>query len=236
MGAQRNFLPVTIPAEAGRRRVHRITCAECHTTNEVSANTHCGSRAVEDLMRVWSRGGWTIGKNPSGDICPQCSSEKRRARRARNETTMPSAEVIHMTSARAVPPNAGVKIEPDKPVEMGRDDRRIIFAKLDEVYLSADQGYSKGWTDKRIAEDLGVPRAWVEGVREEMFGPARDNEDIRALRTELDGLRAALEPTERRCDALLTQAKTASLAVVELRERMDRLAKRLAEVEAHVIP
>lgn len=232
MGAQRHFLPVSVPAEVGRRRVHRIVCAECPTSHEVSANTHCGSRAVEDLMRVWQRGGWTIGKNPSGDLCPACSSEKRKARRARTEPQMPSAEVIPMTSARSVPP----KIEAEPPREMERDDRRIIFSKLDEHYLSADKGYSAGWTDKRIADDLGVPRAWVANVREEMFGPARDNEEIRAVRSELDQLKTAIEPAERRVDALLAQAKAASLTVVELRERTEKLSKRLAEIETHVVP
>lgn len=56
-----------------------------------------------------------------------------------------------------------------------RDDRRIIFAKLNELYIDEHKGYCEGWTDQRVAEDLGVPRAWVEALREENFGPVKSN-------------------------------------------------------------
>lgn len=34
--------------------------------------------------------------------------------------------------------------------------------------------------DGKVANDLGVPRAWVTGIRDEMFGPEGSNEQIRA--------------------------------------------------------
>lgn len=231
MGAHRMFAPITVPAEAGRRRVHRIICSECKASHDVSANTYGGSRNIEDLLRVFARGGWEVGKSSSADLCPSCSAEKRKAKRTRPDAPKHTAEVIQMSSVTkpAAP-------EPEPPVEMGRDDRRIIFAKLDEVYLSAEVGYSAGWTDKRIAADLGVPRGWVEAVRDEMFGPARDNEDIRALRADFGAMQAEIAPLAQRVDTLLAQAKTASVELIELRNRCERLAKRIAEIEAHVIP
>lgn len=78
-------------------------------------------------------------------------------------------------------------IEP--PKEMTREDRRIIFAQLNEIYIGEDKGYSAGWTDQRVATHLGVPRAWVASIRDENFGPLRENETSTALRGELDKLR-----------------------------------------------
>lgn len=62
-----------------------------------------------------------------------------------------------------------VKAEP--PLEIGADDRRLIFGKLNEVYIDQDRGYSNGWSDERVATDMGVARAWVAKVRDEFFGP-----------------------------------------------------------------
>ena len=64
------------------------------------------------------------------------------------------------------------------PRQMSREDRRIIFEKLNEVYVDEKSGYSSPWTDEKVSVDLGVPRAWVSNVREEMFGPVGSNSDI----------------------------------------------------------
>jgi len=61
----------------------------------------------------------------------------------------------------------------EKPRDMTRDDRRIVFDKINGVY---DGGhYIAPWTDAAVAKDLGVPRDWVAKVREEFFGPAGSN-------------------------------------------------------------
>lgn len=60
-----------------------------------------------------------------------------------------------------------VLVEP--PREMSREDRRLVFAKIDEHYL--DNSYEKDWNDRRVATDLGVPLAWVQDIRDVNFGP-----------------------------------------------------------------
>lgn len=101
-----------------------------------------------------------------------------------------------------------LKAEP--PREMGREDRRIITEKLDEVYGS--DAYRVPWTDAAVAKDLGVPRQWVSTVREQFFGPeggnpllddylrqsaqiaemvARVDADVAALRKTADMIKAA---------------------------------------------
>lgn len=106
------------------------------------------------------------------------------------------------------PPQPVVLLAPvakaDPPREPTKDERRLIFGKLDQVYLDEKRGYEKGWSDARVAEDLGVPRAWVEAIRAMNFGEENASEDARQLveqaraflveaKTALDKLTAGLE-------------------------------------------
>jgi len=76
---------------------------------------------------------------------------------------------------------AGLVARPvvDPPPEMTREHRRLIFAKLHDVYIDEQRGYAEGWGDKKIAVDLGVPEAWVANIRAENFGDVKDNEEVR---------------------------------------------------------
>lgn len=64
------------------------------------------------------------------------------------------------------------------PKQMTREDRRIIFEKLNEVYGDEKSGYLEDWTDKAVANHLGVPFAWVATIRDENFGPVGSNSKI----------------------------------------------------------
>lgn len=67
----------------------------------------------------------------------------------------------------------------EPPEKMTKSDRRTICIKLEKVYIDENIGYSKGWNDEKVALDLGVPRAWVEFLREENFGPNKSEEVTR---------------------------------------------------------
>jgi hypothetical protein len=72
---------------------------------------------------------------------------------------------------------------------------------LNEVYVDNKVGYSKGWTDEKVALDLGVPRVWVKTVREEFFGDEVSNEEIREQIKDAAAMLAqmrAIEPEMRR--------------------------------------
>lgn len=110
-----------------------------------------------------------------------------------------------------------------KPLSFfGRAD--IILSKLVEVYGDEKTGYGDGWTDKRIAEHLGVPRAWVAKLREENFGP-EGNEEIRttvaeaeALLTEIRKIGAAAEPIVAQIKALLTKAEHIDKSLLQIKK------------------
>lgn len=69
------------------------------------------------------------------------------------------------------------------------DERKIINSKLMDVY--GDASYSRGWSDERVAKDLGVPRAWVAEVRDAFFGPDLDEEAAAAETAALKALKYA---------------------------------------------
>ena len=96
---------------------------------------------------------------------------------------------------------------------MSRDDRRLIFAKLEEVYVSETVGYAPGWTDEKVSTDLGTPRAWVETIRDESFRPLKDNAETRKLLSEVESLETQVKAIEAKAVALLRQAQEIRKAV-----------------------
>ena len=106
--------------------------------------------------------GWEIGSRSSGDMCPDCISGKHKKHQ---KEPVKENNVVNFIKA-------------EEPPTMSREDRRLIFAKIDEVYLDENTGYSEGWTDKRVSDDLGVPLAWVSSIRAENFGEERSNSAI----------------------------------------------------------
>ena len=136
-----------------------------------------------------------------------------------------------MTNVHQLSPSAA-----EPPPEMTREDRRIIYAKLNEVYLDETKGYSESWTDKRVAEELGCPRVWVETVRDEMFGPARTNEEIGAVLTEWREVKEQIEAASMVQGNLVAETSRVSALLKDLNERASRIARRIDTIERAVLP
>ena len=152
------------------RRGVKIQCGACGREESVPINTTTGGRSadeIEDQMaaRKFLLRGWLVGKHPRNHRCSSCLAV------AANQKEAEKMKVVPMSTAPIA----------SQPKPMGRDDRRVIFEKLNDVYLDENRGYEAPWTDKTLAEDLGVPMAWVMQVREEMFGPIGVNGEIQKL-------------------------------------------------------
>lgn len=63
------------------------------------------------------------------------------------------------------------KAEPPAAITMA--DRRAIKNHLDSVYVE-DQGYIANHTDASVAAHLNMPLAWIREIREEWFGPEKN--------------------------------------------------------------
>lgn len=186
---RRHFDPVAKRVEGGGlRRFHVLQCRSCPVKLEVSANTYSGSRAHADLMKIFNRNGWKVGRSPQNDVCPECQKRQRRTLVAQpvKEGPMTSVSKPRLVAPTSAAPARKPAAPAAAPLErtLSFDDRRLIIAKLQDHYVDENAGYAPGWTDHKVATDLGVPRKWVEDIREQNFGPAKDNEDIRTLVSE----------------------------------------------------
>jgi len=184
---------------------------------------HCGAAVplpVNDSMRndeaEWQfiarkleTRGWRVGKSRQAHRCPKClKAAKFAGFHHRKPEGLDTANEMHSLASTALATatvghlNGAITM---KVVEntrtLTREDRRIILAKLNEVYIDEKVGYGPGWTDERVATDLGVPRAWVRLLREENFGDEVSNEGIREQLKEAQKLLVqvrAVEPEMRR--------------------------------------
>lgn len=215
------------------RRVAVIACRNCAKIENLSIKTAYGLLPPLAIEKKFSQRGWEIGSNDHWDICPDCIS-KREAKPVLK--IVPKAEKPPVEEVVEVKPELVVKPEP--PRVMQRDDRRIIFEKLNAVYLDEKRGYDNDWSDHKVAIDLGVPRSWVEQVRDEMFGPINTNGDIEEFMkglAELAVYKKQLEEFEHLKPQLeKLRAISQSVNLASMLERINKLEKIEALVKKHI--
>lgn len=212
-----------------------ITCGKCAREEKVpfsGAKAAAWGKAQDDFVaqqasRKFEALGWKVGKNPSQHRCPICIREGRAAQMrflhaAKPSKQTPEKEKEKPVSAKVIDmPPSQPHAEP--PREMTRDDRRIVFAKLQEAYGTETTGYTSGWTDERVATDLGVPLAWVHEMRNDYFGPLGSNPEIDRLVEEAKEWRRELISMVARADQLLLETR-------KLAGRGEYVERRLAEL------
>lgn len=197
-----------------------VKCEHCGTEERMQIN----NKPAEDgwVTKSFQRKGWYVGRDRKHDLCPDC------ARKPVVLTTKPTTP----EEPEPMKPVLAVVKEPtmaaDPPREMGIEDRRIVFEKLNEVYLSKTEGYSNGWTDLRVAQDLGVPTSWVAKVREDFFGPVKTNAEAVALHTaikDMQGTLADMDKSIANAEQLLKSIRERHDMQFQKMEQLTRLAK-----------
>jgi hypothetical protein len=149
---ERLFDRVAVKQNGLKRSGYRLTCFMCDAKTEMVISGTARALPPEFVKNKFSQRGWTVADKKIRDVCPDCTRKNSVERRG---------NVVALSKP-------GVA---DKPREITREDKRLIFGKVDTVYLDEHRGYEKGWSDKRVADDLGVPLAWVRTIRESDFGP-----------------------------------------------------------------
>lgn len=201
-------------------RVHRfevndrgcplVTCSKCGTQT-YSGRSSGGSNHLPDeaIAKFFRNKGWTITTSGKKDLCPACSSPVRKPI-VKEPKVAADPKVIDIK-----PKVTGISELP--PREMTREDRRIVFAKLEEVYLDERTGYEADWNDEKVAKDLNCPRKWVEIIREENFGPAHapESPQIIALREKIESTQGTIieiakqtADFKQRINSMVTEALT----------------------------
>ena len=108
-----------------------------------------------------------------------------------------------------------------KPREMSQKDGLQIIKALLGVYDEVNGRYCDGSTDQTVAQGLGVPRAWVEQIRERDFGPSGKNVEMDRIASELGTLAAAAKKLVDDGMALAAEGERLGVALEAERKRID---------------
>lgn len=230
----------------------RIWCSECGA-REVAKIPNglaytCPQAMADKLFR---NRGWVLGRRRKQDICPDCARRDREERNARRAAanaktdptiadiwpTTPPTNVIELkpvitedtqpmpTPAKTPTPALTVVVEPR---EMSRTDKRIIFSKLEQVYGDEHTGYSNGWSDQKVASDLGVAVDWVRTLRDENFGPEGHSPEAKVV---FEETRKLLDEVRAEREKLVVKANELTAAASKLALEADRLERKLLQIE-----
>lgn len=187
----------------------KIECAKCPTIEYFPQTSHGKVAAPEATKRYFERRGWVVGSVSRKDVCPSCGKKARRAK----------LKVVTSEETKA-----------NTPREMTRDERRILMAKLEDVY--GKDAYIPPWTDAAVANDLGVPRKWVEDTRQEFFGDAGENPDIQKFLEESAPIITQTKNLFNSARAQLEQARELVDSAKKLQVQQDMIEKRITYLEA----
>lgn len=194
-----------------------IVCGACGARDAVINPKEGGHLPPEAAIRKFRQRGWRVGSSMAVDRCPRCAVAVRPMKVSIN---------CEQDEEPAMAPKAEVPATTVPAVSV--DVKRRINAKLMEVWTGGEAGYARGWTDQKVAEALGVPRAAVAGIRNEFYGDAQDNPDIREFLERADVLFQSAAEIEARTTALLTDAQKLVRGVAELQRDAAAIRKAVA--------
>lgn len=196
------FQRVSVPyGDTGsRRELCRYTCVKCGAFGDIVLNSPA-SMAIEVHRKTLTMRGWSLSSRSQNPICPQCLKPSRSL-----EVTQPSVAAV--SAPATVSASAAITALGRGPTS---DQRLAIRGALDKNFDDKAGMYLGGCSDISIAEDLNLPRAWVEMIREAAYGPIRITPEIQALQRDLAALQQtfndALADMKRRLDRVLGESE-----------------------------
>ena len=203
------FERTTVPNSGKPSRGFKIQCGHCAFNGAIALNSSLsGESEARVIQRKFEAIGWKIAKSQTQHRCPKCFSA------IKNAAIVKSQKAKEMTPATVEPPR-----------EMGREDKRLIFAKIHEVY--GDNSYLESWTDAKVAADLGVPRAWVKSVRETDFGDEGRNEEIKEAIAEAKRMLGDVRAVAPKADAIMEELRKLCLIANKVEKTVAEIVKGL---------
>jgi hypothetical protein len=160
------------------------TCCRCGGTESISFPFDGNN--PERVSKTFVRRGWQFdGFHKNRCVCPKCLASK-----APNDPD----ELIRKREARMavtpMPPRpaAAPQTASDDATKAVRDptvrEMRQIMGLLESHFDDKGGLYTKGWNDRRVAEEANLPMAMVSKVRREAFGELKVDTEIEVLRAE----------------------------------------------------
>lgn len=115
------------------------------------------------------------------------------------------------------------RVVDEAPREMSVQERRKIFREIDDCYDEANSRYVDTHTDNTIAIKLGVPRKWVEDLRNENFGPSGENTEMERVASALGRITAELTDAINGCMEAASKAEKLKVEADEARKTLDSI-------------
>lgn len=256
MAKVREFGSVSKLHEGKMLKGAKIKCSKCGASQEYY--NYSGTVSSEHLPKEFARRGWFVGNNERTDLCPTCIGKMRAKPKPetavngkattgteanQSQTLTPEEVERRHDIAAAVKPIETKTLEIKKPEpsrmvstvprEMDKTDRRLIFARLNEIY--GDDMYLEDWTDLKAATDLDVPVEWVATVREADFGPntnaALKANAIAAKEKALSGVGEKIERQLMLIEKKLEQMQALDEKVTKIHNEIADQIERFEEVE-----
>lgn len=219
-GAPLGFDLVNLMQNGERRTVARFVCYRCKAKS-LDLSVVSGQRLNPSLLaQSAERKGWDADSvRKARVICPDC-----KANPLQNdvESELRKIEGRMATSPTALIPAASA---PVVPVREPTADQRSVIRRLLEKHFDEGMGcYLDGYSDQRIAEEIGMPRIVVERLRDAAYGPIRISPETLAARKELDDLMGKL----------VVLQDDATQWAQQFGEELERVRKQVNELRARV--
>ena len=112
----------------------------------------------------------------------------------------------------------------NEPRKMSREHKRKIWRTIDDNYAS--NKYVAPATDKSLAEELGVPWAWVKEVREEDFGPAGEDPELIKMIEKLENLDKRVKELEKAGYRIAEESETLTNEILTVKGQMEAVLKK----------
>lgn len=122
-------------------------------------------------------------------------------------------DVLPVVEAKDMPP-----VTARKPT---LHDNKRVYDALSEHYDEDKQRYRGAWSDRKVAEHLDVPAAWVKSCREQFFGVWDRNEFAEKRCRELDEAIAMAEAAEKTLLEMATKAETLKGDLLAARKKLE---------------
>jgi hypothetical protein len=223
-----NIQPASVVVEGRRVRGVIVTC-KCGVATQVAVNTVHNSVPRDQevfrdaiVARKLEEKGWRLLKPKDGHSCPGCVA----ARRSRQELAEQKPKLTVVKDFKEMVIKNAHHAGPSAEATLTRENRRIILAKIEEVYIDEKTGYSADWSDAKVATDLGVPRAWVTQLRSENFGPESNEinrqilQEAKAVLAEIRSEQKTNQPFAERMAALDRRAEKIERTIIDVEKRM----------------
>ena len=231
-GAAHSYEIVNGYDDAGPFTAARVHCSRCPV--EFQKPITKGTSNSNKLHKSFERLGWKlVWGNPNQSLCPNCNRRNHAAKVTERVAKLVANVTGHKVPVEIIDTETGVSSTmPAHPattktngaaspsIAPTADQKAKIRVLLDGHFDDAAGCYLDGYNDQRIADEVGVPRAAVERIREAAYGPIKSNPEFEAIRAALGAARAEAE----RC---FTEAKAAVDAVHALDKRVTALAEKM---------